>query len=147
MPIHFTVELIDAAAIRAFNAAVGSNRQKYARMAVPGLVRGAAAMQGQVGRGDDDGGLGLVGHGSCPYWKLAWWPAHLAAVEPLRLHTVYLVYCRATLCLMMEMYSELTKTSTALSRLAVTCVLSAARRLVLIFVNPLYLTGLLLQPT
>ena len=34
-------------------------------------------------------------------------------------------------------YSELTKTSTALSRLAVTCVLSAARRLVLIFVNPL----------
>ena len=37
------------------------------------------------------------------------------------------------------MYSELTKTSTALARLAVTCVLSAARRLVLIFVNPLYL--------
>ena len=34
-------------------------------------------------------------------------------------------------------YSELTKTSTALARLAVTCVLSAARRLVLIFVNPL----------
>ena len=37
-----------------------------------------------------------------------------------------------------RLYSELTKTSTALSRLAVTCVLSAARRLVLIFVNPLY---------
>ena len=36
-------------------------------------------------------------------------------------------------------YSELTKTSTALARLAVTCVLSAARRLVLIFVNSLYL--------
>ena len=35
-------------------------------------------------------------------------------------------------------YSELTKTSTALARLAVTCVLSAARRLVLIFVNSLY---------
>ena len=35
------------------------------------------------------------------------------------------------------LYSELTKTSTALPRLAVTCVLSAARRLVLIFVNPL----------
>ena len=35
-------------------------------------------------------------------------------------------------------YSELTKTSTALPHLAVTCVLSAARRLVLIFVNPLY---------
>ena len=34
-------------------------------------------------------------------------------------------------------YSELTKTSTALSRLAVLFVLSAARRLVLIFVNPL----------
>ena len=34
-------------------------------------------------------------------------------------------------------YSKLTKTSTALARLAVTCVLSAARRLVLIFVNPL----------
>ena len=34
-------------------------------------------------------------------------------------------------------YSELTKTSTALARLAVTCVLSAARRLVLIFVNSL----------
>ena len=31
-----------------------------------------------------------------------------------------------------ENYSELTKTSTALARLAVTCVLSAARRLVLI---------------
>ena len=34
-------------------------------------------------------------------------------------------------------YSELTKTSTALARLAVLSVLSAARRLVLIFVNPL----------
>jgi len=62
MPIHFTVELIDAAAIRAFDAAVGSNRQKYARMAVPGFVRGTAAMQGQVGRSNNDGGLCLVGH-------------------------------------------------------------------------------------
>ena len=35
-------------------------------------------------------------------------------------------------------YSELTKTSTALARLAVLFLLSAARRLVLIFVNPLY---------
>ena len=35
-------------------------------------------------------------------------------------------------------YSELTKTSTALSRLAILSVLSVARRLVLIFVNPLY---------
>ena len=35
-------------------------------------------------------------------------------------------------------YSELTKTSTALARLTVTCVLSAAHRLILIFVNPLY---------
>ena len=35
-------------------------------------------------------------------------------------------------------YSELTKTSTALSRLVVLSVLSAARRLVLIFVNSLY---------
>ena len=34
-------------------------------------------------------------------------------------------------------YSELTKTSTALSCLAVLSVLSAARRLVLIFVNSL----------
>ena len=38
-------------------------------------------------------------------------------------------------------YSELTKTSTALARLAVLFVLSAARRLVLIFVNPLYTDG------
>ncbi len=37
-----------------------------------------------------------------------------------------------------SVYSELTKTCTALARLAVTCVLSEARRLVLIFVNPLY---------
>ena len=37
-----------------------------------------------------------------------------------------------------EIYSELTKTSTALPRLAVLSVLSAARRLVLIFVNSLY---------
>ena len=36
-------------------------------------------------------------------------------------------------------YSELTKTSTALARLALLFVLSAARRLVLIFVNSLYL--------
>ena len=36
------------------------------------------------------------------------------------------------------LYSELTKTSTALPRLAVLSVLSAARRLVLIFVNSLY---------
>ena len=38
-------------------------------------------------------------------------------------------------------YSELTKTSTALSRLAVLSVLSAARRLVLIFVNSLQCIG------
>ena len=37
-----------------------------------------------------------------------------------------------------EMYSELTKASTALPRLAVLSVLSAARRLVLIFANSLY---------
>ena len=37
------------------------------------------------------------------------------------------------------LYSELTKTSTALLRLAVLSVLSAARRLVLIFVNLLYM--------
>ena len=36
-----------------------------------------------------------------------------------------------------QIYSELTKTSTALARLAVLSVLSSARRLVLIFVNPL----------
>ncbi|AZR59989.1 hypothetical protein [Eikenella corrodens] len=34
-------------------------------------------------------------------------------------------------------YNGLTKISTALARLAVTCILSATRRLVLIFVNPL----------
>ena len=67
MPIDFAIELINAATIRAFDTAVGSNRQKYARVAIPGFVRGAAAMQGQVGGGDDDGGLGLVGHGGCPY--------------------------------------------------------------------------------
>ena len=37
------------------------------------------------------------------------------------------------------LYSELTKTSTALPRLAVLSVLSEARRLVLIFVNSLYM--------
>ena len=37
------------------------------------------------------------------------------------------------------LYSELTKTSTVLPRLAVLSVLSAARRLVLIFVNLLYM--------
>ena len=62
MPVCLAVKPVNLAAIRAFDAAVGGNRQKYARMAVPGFVRGAAAMQGQVGRGDDDGGLGLVGH-------------------------------------------------------------------------------------
>ena len=41
------------------------------------------------------------------------------------------------LFLLERLYSELTKTSTALARLAVLYVLSAARRLVLIFVNPL----------
>ena len=63
MSICLAVEPVNPAAIRAFDAAVGGNRQKYARMAVPGFVRGAAAMQGQVGGGDDDGGMGLVGHG------------------------------------------------------------------------------------
>ena len=42
-------------------------------------------------------------------------------------------------------YSELTKTSTALPRLAVLSVLSAARRLVLIFVNSLYIKITLFQ--
>ena len=40
-------------------------------------------------------------------------------------------------CSRIPIYSELTKTSTALPRLAVLSVLSAARRLVLIFVNSL----------
>ena len=62
MSVRFAVESVNPAAIRAFDATVGGNRQKYARMAVPGFVRGAAAMQWQVGGGDDDGGLGLVGH-------------------------------------------------------------------------------------
>ena len=41
------------------------------------------------------------------------------------------------LCQLLRCYSELTKTSTALSRLAVLSILSSARRLVLIFVNSL----------
>ena len=45
MPIYFAIELIDGATIRALDAAVGSNRQKYARVAIPGFVRGAAAVQ------------------------------------------------------------------------------------------------------
>ena len=45
----------------------------------------------------------------------------------------------SALFLLERLYSELTKTSTALSLFAVLSVLSAARRLVLIFVNSLYL--------
>ena len=45
----------------------------------------------------------------------------------------------------LSIYSELTKTSTALPRLAVLSVLSAARRLVLIFVNSLYIKTTLFQ--
>jgi len=44
MPIYFTIELINAATIRAFDTAVGSNRQKYARVAIPDFVRRAAAV-------------------------------------------------------------------------------------------------------
>ena len=51
-----------------------------------------------------------------------------ALMYGLRLIAVYEKRCA---------YSELTKTSTALARLAVLFVLSAARRLVLIFVNSL----------
>ena len=43
----------------------------------------------------------------------------------------------ADLIIAASIYSGLAKTSTALPRLAVLSVLSAARRLVLIFVNPL----------
>ena len=70
MPICFTIELINAATIRTFDTAVGSNRQKYARVAIPGFVRGAATVQRQVGRSNNDGRLCLVGHGDCPYWAV-----------------------------------------------------------------------------
>ena len=70
MPIYFAIELIDGATIRALDAAVGSTRQKYARVATPGFVRGAAAVQRQVGGSNHDGRLCLVGHGGCPYWAV-----------------------------------------------------------------------------
>ena len=70
MPVCLAVKPVNPAAIRAFDAAVGGNRQKYARMAVPGFVRGAAAVQRQVGGSNNDGRLCLVGHGGCPYWAV-----------------------------------------------------------------------------
>ena len=132
MPIDFAIELINAATIRAFDTAVGSNRQKYARVAIPGFVRGAAAVQRQVGRSNNDGRLCLVGHGGCPYWAVGvvagtFGSSRAASVAYYRLD---ILPCR--LMPYDGMSSELTKTSTALARLAVTCVLSAARRLVLI---------------
>lgn len=53
MPFGFALELIDAAAIGAFDAAVVGNGQEHAGVAVPGFVVGAAAMQGQVVRGEE----------------------------------------------------------------------------------------------
>ena len=61
------------------------------------------------------------------------------AVQPAALHQCHLIGNSGLEAIIRPrcLYSELTKTSTTLARLAVTCVLSAARRLVLIFVNPL----------
>ena len=59
MPARFAVELVNAAAIRAFDAAVGLDGQKHARVAVPGFVFGAGAMQRQIVRGDVNHGVFL----------------------------------------------------------------------------------------
>ena len=53
----FAFEPVNCAAIRAFDAAVGFDRQKHAWVAVPGFVLRAGAMQRQIVRGDNDGFL------------------------------------------------------------------------------------------
>ena len=49
--------MIADAAIGAFNVAVGLNRQKHARVAVPRFVFGTGAMQRQILRCDVDNGI------------------------------------------------------------------------------------------
>ena len=64
MAFDFAVELVNGAAIRAFDAAVGLNRQKHARVAVPGFVGGAGTVQRQIVRGDDNGLWFVLAHDS-----------------------------------------------------------------------------------
>ena len=54
MPARFAVELVNAAAIRAFDAAIGLNGQKHARVTVPSFVFGAGTMQRQIVRGNQN---------------------------------------------------------------------------------------------
>lgn len=49
----FAVEPVNAAAVGAFDGAVGLNRQEHARVAVPSFMFGAGAVQRQVVRGND----------------------------------------------------------------------------------------------
>ena len=63
MMAGFAFEPVNCAAIRAFDAAVGFDRQKHARVAVPGFVLRAGAMQRQIVRGDNDGVLFKFAHG------------------------------------------------------------------------------------
>ena len=66
MAARFAVELVNAAAIRAFDAAVGLDGQKHARVTVPSFVFGAGTMQRQIVRSDVNHGvfLGAVHKGS-----------------------------------------------------------------------------------
>ena len=72
MVFGLAIELVHRAAIGAFDAAVGGNRQNHARVAVPSFVAGAAAMQRQVLRSDDKG-LAGIGHGLIPEEESGCW--------------------------------------------------------------------------
>lgn len=61
MAFDFAFQTVNRAAVRAFDGAVGLNRQENTRMAVPRFVFRAGAVQGQVVRGDNDSGV-LVAH-------------------------------------------------------------------------------------
>ena len=64
MRFDFAFQLVNGAAIGALDGAVGLDGQKNARVAVPSFVARAAAMQGQVVRGNGYGFLIRVAHGS-----------------------------------------------------------------------------------
>lgn len=63
----FAVHMVDGAAVRAFDAAVGFDGQEDAGVAAPCFIVRAAAIQGKVVRGQGNG-LGLFfAHCLCPF--------------------------------------------------------------------------------
>lgn len=102
MAFDFAFQAVNRAAVRAFDGAVGLNRQENTRMAVPRFVFRAGAVQGQVVRGDNDSGV-LVAHrvsffiiwcGRQPPMRAGGWISAVESIADMVRHACLILKCR-----------------------------------------------------